>query len=251
MGMRKIVDQNMKDITDIKENFKNKSCFIDRINETQSSIMDELLLMKKQREIAEVEMKQGEESIRNLNNLVQQLNSDSGSFSDFQSFVQKEKKNSDEQFQNIKQQIKECKVSKDDMLKGHHKLYETENKVIKLEQEVREYMRNDTKQKKANNFDELIEVMKATGKKVETLEKLVETLGKCCSKTSNKISTIDEALDTKTLNINSDITLLNEKVMKNSKDIAQINTETDNLRNSFIKNNERNNDIAVKVAQLS
>merc|ERR1712142_645501 len=43
----------------------------------------------------------------------------------------------------------------------------------------------------------------------------------------------------------------NEKVMKNSKDIAQINTETDNLRNSFIKNNERNNDIAIKVAQLS
>merc|ERR1712142_444791 len=251
MGMRKIVDQNMKDITDIKENFKNKSCFIDRINETQSSIMDELLLMKKQREIAEVEMKQGEESIRNLNNLVQQLNPDSGSFSDFQSFVQKEKNNSDEQFQNIKQQIKECKVSKDEMLKGHHKLYETENKVIKLEQEVREYMRNNTKQKKANNFDELIEVWKTTGKKVETLEELVETLEKCCSKTSNKISTIDEALDTKTLKINSDITLLKEKVMKNSKDIAQINTETDNLRNSFVRNEEQNNDIAVKVAQLS
>merc|ERR1712142_737996 len=193
--VRKSVDQNMKDITDIKENFKNKSCFIDRIKETQNSIMDELLLMKKQREIAEVEMKQGEESIRNLNNLVQQLNSDSGSFSDFQSFVQKEKKNSDEQFQNIKQQIKECKVSKDDMLKGDHKLNETQNKVIKLEQEFREYMRNNTKQKKANNFDELIEVMKATGKKVETLEELVETLEKCCSKTSNKKSTIDESLN--------------------------------------------------------
>merc|ERR1712142_801909 len=193
--VRKSVDQNMKDITDIKENFKNKSCFIDRIKETQNKIMDELLLMKKQREIAEVEMKQGEESIRNLNNLVQQLNSDSGSFSDFQSFVQKEKKNSDEQFQNIKQQIKECKVSKDDMLKGHDKLNETQNKVIKLEQEFREYMRNNTKQKKANNFDELIEVMKATGKKVETLEELVETLEKCCSKTSNKKSTIDESLN--------------------------------------------------------
>jgi len=39
--------------------------------------------------------------------------------------------------------------------------------------------------------------------------------------------------------------------MKNSKDIAQINTETDNLRNSFVRNEEQNNDIAVKVAQLS
>merc|ERR1711872_157086 len=37
--VRKIVNQNMKDITDIKENLKNKSCFIDRIKETQSSIM--------------------------------------------------------------------------------------------------------------------------------------------------------------------------------------------------------------------
>merc|ERR1712142_558521 len=152
---------------------------------------------KKQREIAAVEMKQREESIRNFKKLVQQLNLDSGSFSDFQSFVQKEKKNSDEQFQNINQQIKECKVSKDDMLKGHYKLNETQNKVIKLEQEFREYMRNNTKQKEANNFDELIEAWKATGKKVETLEELVETLGKCCSKTSNKISTTDKALDTK------------------------------------------------------
>merc|ERR1712098_514787 len=104
-------------------------------------------------------------------------------------------KNSDEQFQNIKQQIKECKVSKDDILKGHQKLNETQNKVIKLEQEFREYMRNNTKQKKENNFDELIEVWKATGKKVETLEKLVETLEKCCSKTSNKIATRDETLE--------------------------------------------------------
>jgi len=236
--LRKKVDMTTEAIAEIKENMKNKSSDIDAIVDTQSWIKKELMLLSKEKKLME----------NSIDDMAKQTKSDLASFSEWMSVVQLEKHKSDDNIRNVHQHIKECEASKDILLRMDNKLNETENKVMKLEQEIYEYEENNTKQNRGNNFDELMLIGQENTRKVNILKESVKKIEK---ENNDKIAEILNEIKASTLDNNSVVTMLQEKVTTNSNYIKQMNTETESLRYASAKNDERNNDIAVRITQLS
>eukprot|EP00092_Neocalanus_flemingeri_P014463 GFUD01015607.1.p1 GENE.GFUD01015607.1~~GFUD01015607.1.p1 ORF type:complete len:1351 (+),score=528.10 GFUD01015607.1:47-4099(+) len=277
-------DAIRSDIARIETEMKSKTSIINRILDTQTSLNKELLMFDKkcERKWESVEnvMKQNDDSTRALKQLVHLnktkidvLDSRFEHLGNCCASIKSDVERNNAESENItsKQDKLEQEINSSKEVTQYHddRLIHFEKESSKLANDLNIFMKNSS-----NNFEQCKEGISNLNrnlnalqkneensslksrqeemeKNTETALKKIEKIETSNSEYNNKLDDVIKTVKVTTLDTDASINFLDEKVKQNIDTISKIKLSTGHLENSVSKHVERNNETAVRMAQIS